>query len=79
MAYEKFFNVPKVTLYFILQLHDICDMLQCNITDVVEFIPDKKEETWNTEAKICIFSVFQAFFVTLNDSLNLPVHETCYQ
>lgn len=26
-------------------LHDICDMLNCKITDVVEFIPDKTEET----------------------------------
>ncbi|MCI8626428.1 MAG: helix-turn-helix transcriptional regulator [Lachnospiraceae bacterium] len=24
-------------------LHDICQMLQCNITDVVEFVEDKKE------------------------------------
>lgn len=24
-------------------LHDICQMLQCNITDVVELVEDKKE------------------------------------
>ena len=24
-------------------LNDICQMLQCNITDVVEFVEDKKE------------------------------------
>ena len=27
-------------------LHDICQMLQCNITDVVEFVEDKKEQDY---------------------------------
>ena len=26
-------------------LHDICDMLNCKIVDVVEFIPDKEKKT----------------------------------
>ena len=26
-------------------LHDICDMINCSITDVVEFISDTKKET----------------------------------